>query len=277
VRQGQITHAMEENLRLVLMPLLLALLIQPCSAKAPLYLVALMGQSNMVGHGKLSDLPPGFPANSTKLWNFTNAYKWEPAKEPVDSPLGQLDTVSRDKQAGVGPSLALADAFVSTYPSTTVGLIPCAKGGSSISQWQEMPTAEPRNTLLGSCLTRIKAASQGDAKIRAVIFWQGGHDARSLRSAIQWKEGFTRMVAELRATLGNPNLPIILVMLDEGPREPNKYPYWHIVRDQQRAVNLPRVTKITAGDYERKSDGIHLDTRGQLAIGTALAGVLPAP
>ena len=85
------------------------------------------------------------------------------------------------------------------------------------------------------------------------------------------------MVAELRATLGNPNLPIILVMLDEGPREPNKYPYWHIVRDQQRAVNLPGVTKITAGDYERKSDGIHLDTRGQLAIGTALAGVLPAP
>ena len=70
-------------MRLVALPFILALLVQPCSAKTNLYLIALMGQSNMEGRGELSDLPAGFPAHPTKLWNFTNAYKWAPAKEPV--------------------------------------------------------------------------------------------------------------------------------------------------------------------------------------------------
>jgi Carbohydrate esterase, sialic acid-specific acetylesterase len=259
------------------MPLLLALLIQPCSAKTPLYLVALLGQSNMVGRGKLSDLPPGFPSNSTKLWNFTNAYKWEPAKEPIDSPLGQLDAVSLDQRAGVGPSLALANAFASAHPSIPIGLIPCAKGGSSILEWQEKPIAEPRNTLFGSCMNRMKMASQADGKIRAVVFWQGGRDAKSLDHALLWKDSFTRLVADLRADLGNPNLPVIMVMREDGPKAQNKYPYWTVVRDQQRSVNIPGVVKITSDGYERKSDGIHLTTKGQLAIGAALAALLPTP
>jgi hypothetical protein len=107
---------------------ILMLLSQGCSAQTDLYLIALMGQSNMEGRGELSELPAGFPANPTKLCNFTNAYKWEPAKEPIDSPEGQVDVVSIGKRGGVGPSLALADAFVSAHPSTSVGLIPRARG-----------------------------------------------------------------------------------------------------------------------------------------------------
>ena len=111
-------------MRLAGFSILLALLAQPCSAGSNSYLIALMGQSNMVGRGELSDLPPGFPANPTRLWNFSNAYRWEPAREPIDSPIGQLDFVSRDERAAVGPSLALADTFVSMHAATTVGLIP---------------------------------------------------------------------------------------------------------------------------------------------------------
>src|SRR5262245_8864262 len=106
-----------------------------CSAQSDpkdLYLIALMGQSNMVGHGELSELPPDFPRNPAKIWNYTNAYNWKPAKEPIDSASGQLDAVSLDERAAVGPSLAMADAFVASHPSISVGLIPCAKGASSI-------------------------------------------------------------------------------------------------------------------------------------------------
>ena len=48
-----------------------------------LYLIALAGQSNMTGKGNVNDLPLGFPKNAPRLWNFTNAYTWELAKEPV--------------------------------------------------------------------------------------------------------------------------------------------------------------------------------------------------
>ena len=97
-------------MRVAVFVIFLALLAQPCSAGTSPYLIALMGQSNMVGRGELSDLPPGFPVNPTKLWNFTNAYKWAPAKEPIDSALGQIDLVSLDEHAAVGPSYGETDS-----------------------------------------------------------------------------------------------------------------------------------------------------------------------
>ena len=178
----------------------LVLLTPPCRAQGDLYLIALMGQSNMVGEGRLFDLPPRFPRNSTKLWNFTNAYKWELAKEPIDSPQAQVDVVSLDKRAGVGPALAMADAFVSSHPSISVGLIPCAKGGSSVSEWQKIPAANPRTTLFGSCLNRMKAASPNGA-LRAAIFWQGARDGKTQDAASRWGQRFTAFSVPSKFTL----------------------------------------------------------------------------
>ena len=73
-------------MRRAVLTFILMLLSQGCCGQTDLYLIALMGQSNMEGRGELSELPAGFPANPTKLWNFTNAYKWEPAKEPIARP-----------------------------------------------------------------------------------------------------------------------------------------------------------------------------------------------
>jgi Carbohydrate esterase, sialic acid-specific acetylesterase len=256
----------------------LMLLAQGCSAQTGLYLIALMGQSNMEGRGELSELPAGFPTNPTKIWNFTNAYKLEPAKEPIDSPQGQVDVVSIGRRGGVGPSLALADAFVSAHPSTSVGLIPCARGATKISEWLKTKTDDQRSTLYGSCMNRMKTVSPANGTIRAVTFWQGGSDAKKEEDALAWKDHFTAFVAELRADLGNPDLPIIMVMLgDPDEKVAKKYPYWQAVRAQQHAVNIPGVTKIEANGYERKADGIHFTTKGQLAFGAALAGLLPAP
>lgn len=264
-------------MRAAVLASVLALLAQPCSAQSNLYEIALMGQSNMAGGGELSELPAGFPANPTKVWNFTNAYRWEPAREPVDSPLGQRDVVSLDKGAGVGPSLALADAFVSLHPAISVGLIPCAKSGSSISDWQKK-ISRPQDSLFGSCMRRMKTVSPAFGTLRAVVFWQGGRDARRQADALKWADRFTTFVADLRSDLGNPNLPIVLVVLgDPDKKVAKRYPYWQVVRGQQRSVNIPGVVKIEADGYEREEDGIHFTTKGQLAFGPALAGLLPAP
>ena len=264
-------------IRILMFTFTLVVLTPPCSAQRDLYLVALMGQSNMVGHGELSELPPHFPSNPAKIWNFTNAYKWERAREPIDSPQGQVDVVSLDKSAAVGPALAMADAFVSSHPSISVGLIPCAKGGTSISRWQKIPGAKPRTTLFGSCLNRMKAVSP-NGLLRAAIFWQGARDGKTQDRASQWGERFTAFVRDLRNDLGTPNLPVILVMLGSPKGQALvRYPYWEVVRKEQRSVDIPGLIKIEAEGYERKSDGMHFTTTGELAIGADLARLLPAP
>ena len=186
-------------MRLAALTFITALLVQPSSAQTDLYLIAMMGQSNMSGVGELSELPVDFPKNPTKIWNFTNAYEWKPAREPIDSSEGQVDTVSRDRRArGVGPALALADAFVSRHPTTSVGLIPCAKGSTSISQWLKATGARPRDTLFGSCINRIKTVSPANGNLRAVVFWQGGSDAKRQEDALQWGNG-SRLLSAISA------------------------------------------------------------------------------
>ena len=163
----------------------------------------------------------------------------------------------------MGPSLALADTFVSMHPATTVGLIPCAKGSSSISDWQKTDSTNQRSTLYGSCMTRMKMVSPANGTIRAVIFWQGGEDAETEKNALKWKERFATFVADLRADLGDPNLPVIMIMValhDKGAVK--DHPYWEIVREQQRTVNIPGVIKFDSDGYERKLDGVHFHHQG---------------
>ena len=127
-----------------------------------------------------------------------------------------MDVVSIGRRGGVGPSLALADAFVSAHPPTSVGLIPCARGATKISEWLKTQTGDPRSTLYGSCMNRMKTVSPANGTVRAVIFWQGGSDAKTQEDALSWKDRFTAFVAELRADLENPDLPIIMVMLGDA-------------------------------------------------------------
>jgi hypothetical protein len=239
-----------------------------------LYLIALAGQSNMTGKGDVNDLPLGFPKNAPRLWNFTNAYTWELAKEPVHSSYNQVDTVSLNRGPGVGPALAMADAFVSQNPHLNVGLIPCAKGGSSIEQWRRDLS---RSSLYGSCLYRQKLAEQ-QGKVRALVFWQGGADGKKKKAAESWAENFKKMVTAWRADIGDPNLPVIMLVLKPGTEQTlKKYPYRDIVREQQLSVQIPYLTKIETIGYDYYEDDIHLTTRGQLSLGPVIAKALASP
>jgi hypothetical protein len=239
-----------------------------------LYLVALAGQSNMTGKGDVKLLPVGFPKNGSRIWNFTKAYTWELAKEPIDSNHDQVDAVSFDKHPGVGPALAMADGFTEKYPLVRVGLIPCAKSGSSIEEWQ--PDSS-RLSLYGSCLYRQKQAElQG--KLRALVFWQGGADGKDKKAAESWGENFKNMVTAWRTNIGNPNLPVIMLVLKPGTEKTLKrYPYRDVVRQQQLSVQIPYLTKLETIGYDYYTDDIHLTTAGQLAIGRVIAAALPAP
>lgn len=254
--------------------LALAIAAPAYAVDSDLYLIALAGQSNMVGAGYVGELPAGFPKNGSRIWNFTNADVWEPAREPIDSNENQVDKVSRDAVAGVGPGLAMADAFTAKYKQVEVGLIPCAKSGSRIIKWQ--PYSE-RTSLYGSCLYRQKQAVQ-QGKLRAVVFWQGGQDGKDKEMAAHWGENFKTMVTAWRADLGDPNLPFILLLLKPGTKQSlEEYPYRDVVREQQLAVDLPYLTKIETIGYEYDSDDIHVTTAGQLALGPVIAAALPAP
>ena len=241
-------------MRLAALTFITALLVQPSSAQTDLYLIAMMGQSNMSGVGELSELPVDFPKNPTKIWNFTNAYEWKPAREPIDSSEGQVDTVSRDRRArGVGPALALADAFVSRHPTTSVGLIPCAKGSTSISQWLKATGARPRHFVrLVHQSDKDSLACQRQPPSGRLL--AGGKRCETTGGRTSVGERFTALPRDIREELGNPGCSEIFIMVMLGEKSVvNKRPYWQAVREQQHAVNIPGVIKIESDGFELRA------------------------
>ena len=109
--------------------------------------------------------------------------------------------------------------------------------------------------------------------------WCSGRAAKTAgtkRQRRSWAQNFKKMVTAWRTDIGDPNLPVIMLVLKPGTAQTlKKYPYRDIVREQQLSVEMPHLTRIETIGYEYHSDDIHLTTAGQLAIGPVIAAALP--
>jgi hypothetical protein len=91
--------------------------------KEEFHLFLLIGQSNMAGRGAVEeqDRTP-----HPRVFMLDEAGDWKPAADPLHF----------DKRgAGTGLGKTFAIQIAEADPSITVGLIPCAVGGSPIDSW----------------------------------------------------------------------------------------------------------------------------------------------
>ncbi|MEO0540599.1 MAG: sialate O-acetylesterase [Cyanobacteria bacterium P01_A01_bin.105] len=248
----------------------------PATAQGQLRLFVLMGQSNMVGLAPL----PDSQAPTQAIYTFGNDYRWAAAQEPVDSHQAQVDSVSLDEDAGFGPSVAFAQALQERAALPTdaaIGLIPCAKGGSSMAQWQRSMSDQ---SLYGSCLKRIQAAAPM-GQVAGILFFQGEADAvdPALYPSMepqpsQWQGQFEQFATDLRQDLGRPDVPLVYAQIGATPRDDmpdNKmFINWAMVRQQQAQVTLPHSARITTDDLETM-DGVHFTAESYRTLGQRFA------
>jgi hypothetical protein len=157
-------------------------------------------------------------------------------------------------------------------PEMIVGLIPCAKGNTTIHDWQR---SLGDDTLYGSCLKRIAAASTM-GEVTGILFFQGESDAldpveygdRSL-SAHDYGDRFSQFIHDLRRDLARPNLPIIFAQIG-SQTAPEAFTNWAVVQEQQAAIDLPCVAMITTSDLLLR-DGLHYTTESYQTIGERFA------
>ena len=86
--------------------------------------ILLIGQSNMAGRGFLNSVKPIIDERIFVLRNG----RWQMMEEPIHS----------DRSvAGIGPAASFAKMWLDNHPNETIGLIPCADGGTSIDDWED--------------------------------------------------------------------------------------------------------------------------------------------
>jgi hypothetical protein len=229
---GVAVHAVEPKLQL------------PPKQKVHLYL--LIGQSNMAGRGTVEEADK---VQHPRVITFKPDLSWAPAVDPLHF----------DKStAGVGLGSSFGRAMADAEPEITIGLIPCAVGGTPLAMWQK------KGVLYQKAVERAKAA-MADGTLRGILWHQGENDAASEETAKSYGERLAQMVGDMRAELGAGDVPFVAGQLGEflwKKRKTGSSRLYGIVNEQ--IDSLPTRVKNTAvvssEGLAAKSDGIHFDS-----------------
>ena len=178
-----------QSIGLALMMLLPAFAQDPAPANMKLYL--LIGQSNMAGRGKVEAQDQ---VVNPQIFMLTKDLKWVPAKDPVHFDKGS---------AGVGLCSQFARDVLKADPNATIGLIPCAVGGTSLDQWK---TGGPLNN---TALARAKEAMK-HGKLAGILWHQGESDSGNPQLIATYADRLAVMIAQLRTDLQAEKVPVVL-------------------------------------------------------------------
>jgi hypothetical protein len=201
-------------------------------------LFLLVGQSNMAGRGKLAeeDRTP-----HARVLTFSANEQWVPAIDPIhfDKP--------RVVRVGLGRTFGIAIA--EHCPDITVGLIPCAVGGSPIDAWTSGTYYAPtKSHPWDDAIRRAKAAMQ-HGTLRGILWHQGESDSgEELAAAYQQK--LDDLIHRLRTELDAPEVPVIVGQLGQFPERP-----WN---ESRRTVDRAhrKLSQRVSGTAFVSSDGL---------------------
>ena len=226
----------------------------PPKEKLQVYL--LMGQSNMAGRGKVE---PDAENRDPRILVFTKDQTWALAKDPLhwDKPA----------IAGVGPGLTFAKAMADTLPGTTIGLVPCAVGGTPLRRW------ERGGDLYAAALERARAA-MATGTLSGVLWHQGESDSTE-KLAATYRERLVRMFQNLREDLGVPSLPIVVGELGGFHTEKVGKPA-QMINEALHAVSqeLPKVAVVSSEGLLDGGDKLHFGAEAQREFGRRYAAAM---
>jgi hypothetical protein len=234
-------------------------------SKQDFHLFLLAGQSNMAGRGKVT-AADRYPDPNVLMLD-RNA-QWVPATDPVHF----------DKSvAGVGLGRGFARAYASRHPGVTVGLVPCAVGGSPIDSWKPGGYHEQtQSSPYDDALPRIQTAMQ-NGTFKGILWHQGESDSTPGR-AQKYKASLAEVLSRFREQFGEQT-PILI-----GGLAQREVPAWTDARKRvdrshrELARELPVCAFVESTGLTLKGDNIHFDRDSLLEFGRrydeALMGIV---
>jgi predicted neuraminidase len=227
----------------------------PPKDKLELYL--LIGQSNMAGRGALANENA---LSQIRVLKLSPRNAWAPGVEPLhtDKPI-----------AGAGIGMSFAREMADANPKVTIGLIPCAVGGTPLQRWQK------GGDLYQQALVRAKVAMQ-TGTLKGILWHQGEGDSGKEDTARSYGARLSQMVKDLRVDLGAGDVPFVAGKLGEFLARQGKDgnpSFWPVVNEQ--LAELPKLVPHTAivesDGLKHKGDGVHFDTASLREFGKRYA------
>lgn len=212
----------------------------------------LIGQSNAAGRGFREEVEP--LTNEEDLLVLRNGL-WRPMYIPVNPDR---------KTSGV----CLAESFAALYAKekgVQVGIIPCADGGSSITQWM------PGEPLFDHACYQSELASRSST-IAGVLWHQGESDC-SVDQYPFYQEKLAHVIRAFREKLKLHDVPFLLGGLGDYLANCEKYPkcqnYFHINKQIEAFVKEEPMTGfVSAKGLSGNPDHLHFSAAALREFGT---------
>lgn len=220
-----------------------------------LFSFLVIGQSNMAGRGNLDEVEP---IDNFRCYMLRNG-RFIRMSEPLN-----VDRAIFGKgfTSGIGLAPSFANEFANTLKQR-IGLIPCADGGTSISEWQ------PGEILYEHAVFMTKLAMRNSI-FSGFLWHQGETDANRGTSSGEYRIKLINFINSIRRDLNAENLPFILGELSE------KISPEIVPTDEIRRINsvirevadaLPCCAVVSADGLSIKSDGLHFDSQSLRKFG----------
>ena len=221
--------------------------------KASFHLFLLVGQSNMAGRGKVE---PGDMVAPARVLTLNKAGEWVPAVDPIHF----------DKNiAGVGPGRSFGIAAAENDPSITVGLIPCACGGSPIVTWR--PSAFFGGTQshpYDDAILRTKLAMESGT-LKGILWHQGETDCNE-KDAPGYATNLVAVIQSFRSDLDAPDVPFLIGELGQFLAQSESTT--KVVEAQKHvAQSVTNCAFVSSEGLAHRGDRLHFNTESQHELG----------
>ncbi len=237
----------------------------PSSTKLPprerFYLFLLVGQSNMAGRGKVADQDKQPIPRVLKLSKGGN---WVPAIAPLH--------FDKPNIVGVGVGRSFAAQVAAANPEITVGLIPCAVGGSPIASWEPGGYhASTKTHPWDDALPRAKLALKSGT-LKGILWHQGESDSKPALAGV-YEEKLHALITRFRHALNEQSVPFIAGQMGQFSERP-----WDDARKfvdaahRNLPMQVPHTAFVTSDGLTHKGDQVHFDAKSYRELGRRYAG-----
>ena len=224
------------------------------------HLYLLVGQSNMAGRGRVADIDR---APIPRVLKYGKDGRWVPAVDPLH--------FDKPSVVGVGVGRSFAGVVAKARPGVTIGLVPCAVGGSPIAAWEPGGFHPSTKTHpWDDCLKRARAALK-DGTLKGILWHQGESDASPELSAVYEKK-LHELIARFRGELKAPRVPFLAGQMGRWPERP-----WSAAKQTVDAAHRRLPTKVahtafaSARGLKHKGDKVHFDAVSYRELGRRYA------
>jgi hypothetical protein len=227
--------------------------------KEKFHLFLLIGQSNMAGRGTIEEQDKK-PHPRVLMLNKEGV--WAPAVDPLhfDKP-----------GAGVGLGKTFGQHIADAAPDITVGLIPCAVGGSPIDSWKPGVLYRPTQSHPWDDAMKRAAIALKAGTLKGILWHQGESDSNAELSAA-YESKLHDLITRLRKELNAATVPFIAGQMGKFSDAPWKPEQVTVDKAQQDLPNrVPHTAYVSAEGLTHKGDKIHFNAASFRELGKRYA------